>query len=349
MLNDTVPDERANLTAAARAAASWARARRATWTDAPLTLPVTGLEDETAPVEISAAPPAASTFLPPPPVASRNAGPSRAARAAAWARSYGAPLVVWLPRVAAAALLGGVGVVAGKYLWNAMPTPTSRARAPETTRVVPPPAKRKATGGLHVTSTPAGARVLVDGKARGVTPLTLTDLASGRHAIELRSDAGTVQRTVTVDADQTAEMDESIFSGWVAVYSPFELVVSEGGRALRLDDRGQIMLPPGRHELRLVNRALAYEAVRQVELKPGEMTTLTLTPPPSAMTVTATEAAEVWLDGMRIGETPLNAVPAQLGTHDLVVRRAAGGERRFTITISANPFTLHVDFSKPQA
>jgi archaellum component FlaG (FlaF/FlaG flagellin family) len=255
--------------------------------------------------------------------------------------------VVWLPRVAAVTLLGAAGVVAGKYLLKATSTPAMRTRAPEPLQGAPPAARRKTTGGLHVTSNPAGAQVLVDGKARGVTPLTLTDLTAGRHAIELRSDAGAVRRTVTVDADQTAEIDESIFSGWLAVYSPFELVVSEGGRALRLDDRNQIMLAPGRHELRLANRALAYEAVHQVELKPGEMTTLRVTPPPSAMTITATEAAEVWLDGARVGETPLNAVPVQLGTHDLVVRRTTGGERRFTITITVNPFTLNVDFSKP--
>ena len=114
-----------------------------------------------------------------------------------------------------------------------------------------------------------------------------------------------------------------------------------------MDDRSQIMLPPGRHVLRFVNRALAYDAVRQVVLKPGEVTSLTIAPPPSTMTVTASEAAEVWLDGTRVGDTPLNALPVPLGTHDIVVKRAAGGERRFTITVTVNPFTLLVDFSRP--
>src|SRR6185295_195554 len=75
------------------------------------------------------------------------------------------------------------------------------------------------------------------------------------------------------------------------VYSPFDLTVTEGGRALLMDDRHQVMLSPGRHVLRLVNRTLAFDAVRQVDLKPGEVTTLTVTPPPSTMTVTASEAA----------------------------------------------------------
>jgi hypothetical protein len=129
--------------------------------------------------------------------------------------------------------------------------------------------------------------------------VTITDLSVGRHTVELKSPAGNVERTVTVAADKTAEMEESIFSGWVAVYSPFDLTVTEGGRALLMDDRHQVMLSPGRHVLRLVNRTLAYDAVRQVDLKPGEVSNLTVSPPPSSMTVTASEAAEVWVDGVR--------------------------------------------------
>ena len=255
----------------------------------------------------------------------------------------------WLPRVAAAVALLAVGVAGVQYAWQ--PTATSKGHVAVAVPA-PVPAQattRKARGGLRVNSTPAGAVVLVNGQSRGITPLTLTDLQAGRYTIELRSTAGSLKRTVTVATDKTAEVNELIFSGWLAVYSPFELAITEGERALRLDDRSQIMLPPGPHELRLVNRALGYDAVRQVELKPGELVTLSVKPPPSTMTVTATEAAEVWLDGARVGETPLNAVPVELGTHEIVVKRAAGGERRFTVAVTVNPLMLNVDFSKPAA
>jgi hypothetical protein len=104
------------------------------------------------------------------------------------------------------------------------------------------------------------------------------------------------------------------------------------------------MLPAGSHQLRLTNRALGYDAVRQVDVKPGETTPLQLAPEPSTLTVTAAEAAEVWLDGTRIGDAPVNAAPVPLGVHEVLVKRAAGGERRFTVTISAKPFTLNVTF-----
>ena len=164
------------------------------------------------------------------------------------------------------------------------------------------------------------------------------------HEVALEGDGGTIHRSVTVAANETAVVEESIFSGWLAVYAPFEVVIAEGGRTLRPDERNQIMLPPGIHALRLVNRTLAYEKVSNVEIKPGETTNLQVTPEPSTLTVTASEAADVWLDGARVGETPLNAVPVPLGSHELVVKRSAGGERRFSVTIGVNPFTLNVEF-----
>jgi hypothetical protein len=195
-----------------------------------------------------------------------------------------------------------------------------------------------------VTSAPAGAQVLVDGKARGVTPLTVTDLTAGRHEVVLRSDAGSVRRTVMLSANQTQTLEEEIYSGWVTVYSPFEVTIAEGNRVLRPDDRNQVMLSPGIHELRLLNKTLGYEAVLQVDVKPGEGSSMRLTPPPSTLTITAPEPADVLVDGARVGQTPLSGFSVPLGTHEIVVRRASGGEKRYTVTVGVKPYVLNVEF-----
>jgi hypothetical protein len=263
------------------------------------------------------------------------------------------PLVPWITRGAVAAALLAVVVIGGRYLWTMTPSAPAvakRAPAPVDAKPAAPaaaaPTARKGpgVGSLRVTSTPVGAQVLIDGKARGVTQLTLADLAPGRHDVALQSDAGTVTRTVIIAANQTVTVDEAIFSGFVTVYSPFDVTIAEGGRVLRADDRHQIMLPAGPHELHFINRGLAYDAVRQVDVKPGEATNLQLTPEPSSLTVTATDAAEVWLDGARLGDTPLNSAPVPLGAHEIIVKRASGGERRFSVTIGAKPFNLNVEF-----
>jgi hypothetical protein len=359
--------DREDLVRAAEAVASWARARRASWTTPagavapdPSTDPGTFFPAPRTDVEFTPAP-APSAFRPVPersePFELTEPGesqPSLAARIETAVRSFRAPSSPWLVRGAVAAALGFAVFVGIPYLWNALPAFSTRApgvtstesRTPavKPTETRPPAGARKATGGLRVKTTPAGARVLVDGKERGITPLTLTDVSPGSHEVALESNAGTIHRSVTVAANETAEIDESIFSGWVAVYAPFEVVISENGRVLRPDERNQFLLPPGIHQIRLTNKRLAYDSVQRVEVKPGETFALRLTPAPSTLTVTASEAAEVWLDGARVGETPLSALPVALGTHDLVVKRSAGGERRFPITIGVNPFSLNVEF-----
>jgi hypothetical protein len=350
--NDNAWEQQANLISAAHAAASWARARRAQWTGAPQPTPA---PVETVPVTEFAldrdpAVPAAVEYLPEPvaPVQSpvfRTPDLKTAASAAARTLELAAPLVPWLIRGAIAAAVLTAAVVGGRYVWSVLPSFSSVST---TAKVEPKPAKPVSPGSgpgtLHVTTTPPGAQVSVDGKPRGVTPLTLADLSVGRHEVVLKGEGGTLQRTVTIAANQTATIDEGIFSGFVTIYTPFDVTITEGGRVLTADDRHQIMLPAGTHELRMTNRALAYEATRKVDIKPGEATNLQLTPEPSTITVTATTAAEVWLDGTRLGDTPLSGAPVPLGEHEIVVRRSSGGERRFTVTVGAKPFTLNVEF-----
>jgi hypothetical protein len=190
--------------------------------------------------------------------------------------------------------------------------------------------------------------VLADGRFRGTTPLTLDDLRLGEHTIVLESPVGSVSRTVTIDASRPVVLDEQIFSGWVAVYAPFDLVVRDGTRACQVDDRHQTMLTPGPHELHLENRALGYDEVRQVYVKPGEVLALQVTPPRSSLTVTASADAQVWVDGVLAGGAPVTSFAVALGTHEVIVKRP-GDERRFIVTSTVKPVDLSVDFSRPPA
>jgi hypothetical protein len=199
-----------------------------------------------------------------------------------------------------------------------------------------------ATGTLTVKSNPA-AQVLIDGKERGTTPVTLADIAAGKHEVLLKADIGSVRKSVTIAANEKAEIEESIYSGFVTVLMPFEIAISEGGKVLRPDDRNQVMLAAGTHDLRLTSRALSYDVVKQVEVKPGETTTVRLAPT-SPVTVTATETMDVWLDGTRVGSTPVNAMQVAVGVHEVLVKKPNGAERKYSITVGGNPVTLNADF-----
>jgi hypothetical protein len=360
--HDGISESDARLIAAAQTAASWAHARRATWTDAPLARTASPPPEE--PPQLTAAPavavfvahetetePAPDTALTgtaprdviadAPSAVPLDIPPAPASPAESIGRAWIPVALPWLLRGGVAAALMIVVVLGGRYAWNMLP---AFRKAPIVSAPIEPKAAARPTGQLRVTSTPDGAEVTVDHKPMGKTPLDLAELRPGRHDVVLTSDAGTIRRSVTIVANQLAVVDEAIFSGWVAIDSAIELTVVEGDRVLRPDERHQIMLPAGPHELRLTNRTLGYQETRQVEVVPGTVMRVEVLPAASTLTVTAADAAEVWVDGVRVGETPLNAAPVPLGTHEILVKRAGGGERRVTVTIGVKPFVLNVDF-----
>jgi hypothetical protein len=204
----------------------------------------------------------------------------------------------------------------------------------------------KTTGRLQVNSEPAGARVLVDNVSRGATPLTLEDLPLGTHNVVIESTAGSVKRTVTLKANENATLSETIYSGWLKVFSPFELTITEGTRSLRLDDRYQVLLSPGPHELRFENRTLGYQETRRVEVQPGVTTPLSIVAPRSTLSVTSSAPAEVVIDGVSAGRTPLLSYVLELGTRDVQLKSAAGN-RRFPVTVTVKPVILDIDLAKP--
>lgn len=133
-------------------------------------------------------------------------------------------------------------------------------------------------------------------------------------------------------------------SGWVAVFAPFEITISEGAVGVPLDDRGHAMLAPGRHRLRFQNRELGYDETRTVQVRPADTTTINLTPE-TTLTITSNEPAEVLIDGTRAGETPFEG-RVRLGTHTVTVR-TAGAERQLTVAATSKPVQVAVDFSQP--
>ena len=77
------------------------------------------------------------------------------------------------------------------------PRVTPEASAPG--RLPPPPAIDPAPGRVVVRSTPSGARVVVDGRDRGLAPASVAELALGTHRVQVMRDGyGTEERRVVV-------------------------------------------------------------------------------------------------------------------------------------------------------
>ena len=74
------------------------------------------------------------------------------------------------------------------------------------------PAVAATTGRLDVTSQPPGASVTVDGNRRGLTPISIAEMAVGPHQVTISSGDSTIHRAVTIRPGAISSVDASIAS-----------------------------------------------------------------------------------------------------------------------------------------
>ncbi len=205
-------------------------------------------------------------------------------------------------------------------------------------------------GRVHVETTPAGAQVIVDGTLRGTAPIDVEALAPGAHTVVLRLGAAAVTQTVTVQPGTPVSLVVPMPAagagqpGFVTVASAVDLQIFEGDRVVGTSRTGQILMAPGRHELRLVNKDVGFDATRLVQIAPGRTSTVKVDLPAGAIFVNAVPWAEVFVDGTKIGETPIANYMLPLGPHEIVLRNPRFAEQRRTVVVSLTaPVRVGVD------
>jgi hypothetical protein len=128
-------------------------------------------------------------------------------------------------------------------------------------------------------------------------------------------------------------------SGGFRISAPVELHVLDGERLLGSSADGPIIAAAGRHEFEFVNSAIGYRASRVVDVKAGEITSVSVTVPNGTLNVNATPWAAVFIDGMPYGETPLGNLSITAGEHEVVFRHPQFGERRERATVRTQTIT----------
>jgi len=209
------------------------------------------------------------------------------------------------------------------------------------------------TGMLVVHSQPAGASVTVDGVPRGVAPLTLEGLSSGDHEVVLQNGTATSRHTVKVLAGTTASLVgpllaaapavEGPVSGWISVKAPFVIEIRENGHLIGTTETDRLMLASGRHVLEFLNDTVGYRQSRTVQVLPGKVSPLAIELPQGTVNLNAAPWAEVWIDGRRVGETPIGNLSVPIGPHEIVFRHPELGEKKHAISVTtAAPVRLSV-------
>jgi hypothetical protein len=217
----------------------------------------------------------------------------------------------------------------------------------------PRPASTPSMGAISVVTEPAGARVEVDGRPRGVSPLALQDLSSADHRVRVIGATGSAERTVAVSPGATTSVVFSLpragspVAGWVAIVAPFDVQVSEGGNIVGTGRAAKIMLPAGRHTILLTNDALQFGSERTVDIPAGQIATLRVDAPKAFISANARPWAEVIIDGTGVGQTPIANLPLTIGSHEILFRHPQLGDRRQTVVVTTKgPNRVAVDLTK---
>jgi hypothetical protein len=318
----------------------------------PAAAPVEFAVEPAAPVEFAAEPAAPTPLFnaeepfsipraaaPPPAVTKRGGGGGRK----------------WLA-IAAAVVILATGGFAGLHFF-------AKADAP-------------AMATLSVESNPQGVPVFVDGVERGVTPAKIT-LAPGPHILELRRGVPRVipvtlaagaevsqylefaESSLTAEmlaipsaatpppaplAPPTPEASSAPLAGWISARLPFSVEIRENGRLIGTSETERIMLAAGSHQLEFVNETLNYRVQKSVQVTAGKVAAIPLELPNGTVNVNAVPWAEVWLNGTRIGETPIGNLAVPIGSHELVFRHPQLGEKRHAVSVAAGaPVRVSVD------
>lgn len=192
----------------------------------------------------------------------------------------------------------------------------------------------------------------VDGTSRGTSPLVVKDLGAGDHDIVIESPQGTVRHRVSVAAGETTALVVPLGSltrsaapapapaapseGTLTVRSPIELRILEGDRLVGTSAMDRVRLGRGSHRLTLRNDDLGFEQTRTVSVTPGRTTTLAVEPARQRVAVNALPWAEVWVDGARVGETPIGGLSLVPGAHTIVFRHPTLGEKSVPVVVRAD-------------
>lgn len=213
------------------------------------------------------------------------------------------------------------------------------------------------SGALYVISSPAGSNVYLDGAYRGITPITLNNLASGTHILEV-DHAGYYDWKSTVDVpaggtrtiSATLNPMPSSSTGWLYVSS------SPGGASVTLDgnSRGET---PSSGSLKLNNiasgtytvvltRAGYQQYSTTTSVSPNTVTEVSaILQPTSAPSGTgglfvtsAPPGANVFLDNLFMGITPVTLASVTTGNH--VVSVKLDGYQEYSVTTPVNSGTV---------
>jgi len=218
------------------------------------------------------------------------------------------PATRWLS-VALAVVVIVEGVVIGKLLWAPSSTPATQARPAAS---VPASAPAAPTQVQPIEQAPVAAAL----------PIVAATVTVDPKLPEIRT------LPPPTPAAPTPTPTPTVRSGGLRISAPIELHVLDGERVIGSTADGPVMAAAGRHEFDFVNSAIGFRVRQAVDVRAGQIVTVTVPVPNGTLNINAQPWAAVTLDGNAVGETPIGNLSVVPGEHEVIFRHPQFGERR---------------------
>ena len=199
-----------------------------------------------------------------------------------------------------------------------------------------------AFGWLKITSKPEnGATVLIDNRRVGVTPYRSDTLASGEYEVTLLKDMyESVTKTVTVRDNNVGDIDIQMKATFAEIK-----IVTDRESDIYVDDakRGKGMwtgrLGEGEHIVE-ARKASHRNSMKRIDVVAGKNENITVDNPVpiyGALNVNTTpDEATVYLDDVKIGETPMIKNNVLIGEHSLKFEKQGCAPLTKTVNVVEN-------------
>jgi hypothetical protein len=174
-------------------------------------------------------------------------------------------------------------------------------------------------GDISISTTPSGARILLDNQYKGVTPVIIKDVLPGSHTIKLTftdyDDWTTIidvvegsTTTISVPMNKTAIYFSSIPSGALIYLDNYQI----GNTPFT-----KTQLLPGSHTIKLIRNEYD-DWITTVNVVEGSTTTISATLNKTAIYFTSIPSgAYIFLDNRGIGNTPFTKTKLLPGSHTI--------------------------------
>jgi serine/threonine protein kinase len=198
---------------------------------------------------------------------------------------------------------------------------------------------------LNITSTPPGAIIVVGGKPVGTAPLAGVLVTGGKaHTVAARLPGFEPQERL-VDADKNATVDvafelekERTESGFLTLESDVDAqVFTDKGKLLGSTPLRRVKLPAGTLTLRLVNDKKGLDYPEKVTITADREETRTVKVPSGRIKVVVESWADVYVDGIKVGTTPMAPRKVYAGRHEVrLVNSKLAKDEKVVVQVQAN-------------